>query len=180
MKKLGAVLAALTATLIIVAPAAARGGGGTVTALGVGPLRFDYSTSDDVEAWAGSPDKVSYTDQYGAPTNPDNATYATEEFHYPGNGYTYYSFWWDGSEWLFEQFDTSLQRFQTIRGSKVGMSYGQARRREKVPWTSGCWSGFRHDHQLAGQSYEVLVDVYVQGKRVNALDAFGPHPPFSC
>jgi hypothetical protein len=29
------------------------------------------------------------------------------------HGETDYSYYWDGSEWLFEQFDTTLERFHT-------------------------------------------------------------------
>jgi hypothetical protein len=179
MKKLGAVLAALAATLVI-APAASAGwgGGGTVTAFGVGPLEFDFSTSDDVAAWAGYPDKIVYWDEYGIPTSASNAHWEITQYHYPGHGYTWYSFVWDGSEWLFEQFDTSLQRFQSIRGTKVGMTYWQAQRNERVPWHAGCGpGGFFHERKVDGQWYAVGVEVdgpNPQSHRVTGLHAFGP------
>lgn len=67
-------------------------------------------------------------------------------------------------------------RFHTIRGTRVGMTYAEAKRREPRPWPAGCWnSRVRRQHQVAGSWYAVVGGVY-KGKRVHALHAFGPHP----
>jgi hypothetical protein len=65
MLKLGAIAAALLVSLVLVAEADARGGSGTVTTFGVGPLTFDVSGLGDVAAFAGEPDKIVYQDNQG-------------------------------------------------------------------------------------------------------------------
>jgi hypothetical protein len=177
VKKLGAILIGLAASLAVAAPADASWGGyGTVTTFGVGPLSFDYSGPSDVTAFAGKPDKVTYSDQYGVPTGAGNAEWALTEYHFPSHGYTAYDFWWDGSEWRLEEFDTTLQRFHTVRGTRVGMNYAEAKRREGRPWSGRCYSGISHEHKRDGSYYSLVVGVE-RGKRVYALYGFGPHPP---
>ena len=135
MKQLGAILSAVAVALTMSASASARGGSGTVTTFGVGPLSLELSTSDDVFNWAGRADRVYYLDQYGSTVRLSSGTaaFAVMEYDYSAGGYTDYSLYWDGSSWIFGEFDTTIQRFHTERGTRVGMSYAEARRRENRP-----------------------------------------------
>jgi hypothetical protein len=177
MHRLGAIIAVVAMLLLLIAaPAQAWGGGGTVTMFGVGPLKFDHSTPDDLAHFAGDPDTIVYWDQYGMPTNASNAEWAIAKYHYLGHHlYTWYSFWWDGADWVLEQFDTTLKRFHTDRGTRVGMTYAQAKHRENRPWSGGCIDvGLHRYRRVGGDIYELLVGVD-RGKHVHALHAMGPH-----
>jgi hypothetical protein len=179
MKQLRSVLATLVLALAVAAPAAARGGGGTVTTFGVGPLSFDLSTSNDVLSWAGNPDRIVYWDQNGSPTRVSygNAAFAIAQYNYAAHGYISYGFYWDGSEWLLGEFDTTLERFHDERGTRVGMSYGEARRRENRPLAGGCLDSglWRFHYGADGELYSMVVGVN-RGQRVHALHAYGPNP----
>lgn len=170
-------LALLTGGFVLVAQADANGGSGTVTTFNVGPVYFNSSGPENVVAFAGNPDRIVYQDQYGNPSNFANSTYAILEYSYPAGGYTHYSFYWDGQEWLLEQFDTTLERFHTVRGTRVGMTYAEARRRENRPYGSECIDGgfWRFHTDDYGQLYSMVVGVN-PGQRVHALHAFGPNP----
>jgi hypothetical protein len=131
-----------------------------------------------VFSWAGNPDRIVYWDQSGSPTRVSygDAAFAIAQYHYPANGYTWYDFYWDGSEWLLGEFDTTLERFHTERGTRVGMSYSEARRRENRPRGGGCIdSGFWRFHYGAdGGLYSMVIGVN-RGQRVHALHAYGPN-----
>ena len=174
-------LALLTGGFAPVAQADARGGSGTVTTFGVGPVYFNISGPRDVGAFAGNPDRIVYQDQYGNASNLAHSTYAIWEFRYPAGGYTYYSFYYGQEGWLLAEFDTTLERFHTVRGTRVGMTYAQARRRENRPFAHGCIdSGFWRFHIGAyGHLYSMVVGVN-PGQRVHALHAFGPTPLPRC
>ncbi len=150
--------------------ALAKGGYGLVTLNGVGPLSFDNSTDVDVRAWAGRPDKVQWsTDGFN-----DGMLWRTFIYRFPRGGVVEYSFYlYPGEGWYFEEFHTTLERFRTRRGTRVGMSYTQARRREGVPESGGCiGGGFWHHEANAG----LLVATDNARTRVIFLDAQGPEP----
>lgn len=174
--RIGAVLLAAAAVLVITPVAAARGGSGTVSVDGVGPLLFDISSPSDLRDFAGRPDRVTFWDQNGAPTISANASWEIWQYHYPNHGYTWYSFNWDGSEWVLEEFDTTLERFHTARGTRVGMSYAEARRCEHRTFSGGCIdAGLWHIRRQNGQLYSLVVGVN-PGQPVHALHSFGPSP----
>jgi hypothetical protein len=170
-------MALAMAALVAMTPEAAiaKGGSGKVSTYGVGPLRLNVSGPNAARRFAGKPDHVSFENLMGLPSVPAHAAWEDWTYHFPAHGYVDISFWWSGHAWLFEQFDTNLQRFHTARGTGVGMTYGQAAARERVPWSGGCTdSGFWHYRRHYSYAYVVGVSA---GQRVRALHATGPHPP---
>lgn len=178
MKRVAIALTA--AVLLALAPQAAqaKGGSGSVSTYGVGPLRLNVSGPNAARRFAGNPDHVKFFDENGNPSNLRNSVWAEWSYAFPAHGYVDIWFWWSGTSWLFEQFDTSLERFHTVRGTRVGMTYAQARARERIAFSPGCVDeGFwrTRGHGLNGY-YAYLVGIN-PGQRVHALRALGPYEP---
>jgi hypothetical protein len=151
-----------------VSPAFAKGGQGLVTAYHVGPLDIDTSSPPDVRGFAGPPDSTSFFNN-GAGTE-----FMIFEYRFPFNGFTAYTFAGDGSGgWTLEQFQTTLQRFRTAHGTRVGMSVREAERREHLPFRSGCYSGLIRRWQ--GGQFNLILESSLS--RVGSLYAQGPNPP---
>jgi hypothetical protein len=177
-------LAAFGITPAMAGVASAKGGYGLVTFDGVGPLsggiqpvQFDGSIPSDLRAFAGKPDSVSVLS--GISVN-NQAAEELWTYTFPSGGRTYYTFVWSDSvgDWLLEGFQTTLQRFRTIHGTKVGISFAQAERREHVPWFNGCHTGFEHVRRNPLALVEIATDP--NKTHVTGLAAYGPTPPVIC
>ena len=151
-----------------------KGGSGVVSTHGVGRQHFESSTPASIRAFAGRPDSIVYWNKLGQPTGRSHAVWQLWTYSFDGGGYARYSFHGGAGRWVFSRFDTDRKNFLTVRGTRVGMTYSQAKRRERVPFMGGCIdSGFWHFH---GQRYAYIVGVN-RGQRVHALHAYGPGQP---
>ncbi len=162
------------------------GAGGVVSLHRVGPLWMNLSSPSAVMRWAGKPSSVNYLGSEGEPSRPARATWA--QAYYNGAGPrtykgTIYTFARSSRGWRLQQFSTTLQRFHTPGGTRVGMTFAQAARRERVRATGGCvTSGFWHSTTPGHQPYFAYVAslTTIRGRfdhsHVNMLMAFGPHP----
>lgn len=159
-----------------------RGGYGLVTLDGIGPrshgsqaLTFDESKPPALRAFAGRASRVIVS--RGAAVNFQ----AAEQlwiYAFPRQGRVFCTFVWskEADAWLLEGFGTTLERFHTARGSKVGMSLANARRREHLRLVIGCLGGLwrYRKHPPA------LLILSINGIRVQSIEAYGPNPPVVC
>jgi hypothetical protein len=90
----------------------------------VGPLRIHLAGRDDVRAFAGRPDRIFDLSDLGKPR-------VLWRYRFRGGRQTTYELVQVDGNWRFEGFFTSTRRFRTRRGTTVGMSWGEARRRER-------------------------------------------------
>lgn len=183
------VAAAAVGAGILVVPAMAGamvwgGAGGVVSGHSVGPLKMNLSGPRALMRWAGNPSEVEYLDADGGSTIASLATWV--ELFYNGasptrSAGTTYVFWWSAKGWRLEQFSTTLARFRTPGGTRVGMSYAQAKARERVPDSGGCVaSGFWHESARGRPYFGYVVSLswahnVLRNQRVNELVAVGPH-----
>lgn len=148
-----------------------RGGSGVVSTYGVAKHLFGTTQPKGVRSFAGKPSAVEYLNKYGQSTSRKHAVWETLSYTYAGGTYVAYSFHRSQHKWLFAQFDTTRNQFRTARGTRVGMTYAQAKQREHVPYMEGCIdSGFWHFRD--GTRYAIIVGVK-PGHRVHALHAYG-------
>jgi hypothetical protein len=169
------------------APALARavvwgGAGGVVNGHRVGPLWMNRSSPTAVARWAGRPSSVEYVDSQSEPTSPKRASFAQTYYNGAASDNakgTVYTFWRSSSGWRLTEFYTTLQRFRTPGGTRVGMGYTQAAERERVHATGGCVAaGFWHStppHQPYFGYLASLSGANFTSGHVEALFAFGPH-----
>jgi hypothetical protein len=155
---------------------AVRGGSGVITTFGVGLHRFEVARPAGIRAFAGKPDSVQYENRVGNPSGRRGAVWEIWTYRFSGGRYVYYSFHRTrGGSWLFVEIETNRTQFETARGTRVGMSYAEAKKREDVPYIGGCPdSGFWHFRDQ--HRYAVAVGVN-PGHSVYDLDASGPHRP---
>jgi hypothetical protein len=152
-----------------------RGGSGVITTHGVGAQRFEVAQLAAIRAFAGNPNSIQYQNKLGEPTSSKHAVWEIWTYQFASAGYVAYSFHHSSGRWVFVEIDTNRQQFQTARGTRVGMSYAEAKKREGVSYTPGCIdSGFWHFRDQ--HRYAVVVGVD-RGQPVHALHGFGPHPP---
>lgn len=152
-----------------------RGGSGVITTYGVGSHDFEVANPASIRAFAGKPTSVRYENKLGQSTGPRHAVWQIWAYKYSGGGYVDYSFHRARGSWVFVQIDTNRKQFRTARGTRVGMSYAEAKKREKVMYLPGCIdSGFWHFRD--GHRYAVVVGVN-PGQSVHALHAYGPGEP---
>jgi hypothetical protein len=177
---LAAILTTMTC-LTLLSPAGAatqrkfeRGGSGVVTTYGVGGLHFEVANAAAVRAFAGRPDSVVYWNSQGIPTTrPSNAVWEIFQYGSDSGSYATYSFHHTDGRWLFAQFDTNRKDFRTARGTRVGMTYAEAKTQERgAQYIAGCVdAGFWRFRD--GNRYALVVGVN-PGQRVHALHAWGP------
>lgn len=158
------------------------GGYGLVTTSGVGPrvngsqvLQFATDDQSDVRAFAGSPTHTSFL------RGPSVNFQAPEEvwtYRRRVGGSTSYTFVWGSDGWSLEGFYTTSRKFSTPGGTRVGMSFTEAARREGVRPARGCLTGLWH--RSAHPRGALGVDINAISKKVAALSAYGPHPPVIC
>jgi hypothetical protein len=172
------ILITASAALVLAAlPAAAsaKGGYGVVTPFFVGPLTMNGSTASDVQGFAGRPDRVTYQ---SGPAFNNAGVWKTFIYRFPSHGLTEYTFnqFPDGT-WYLEQFYSTLQRFRTPGGTKVGMSRGQAQSREHLAYSGGCVASglWRNTTDGNGNYYGSVVDLGCPARRVVDLQTFGPY-----
>jgi hypothetical protein len=136
------------------AAAAAKGGSGVVTPFRVGPVTMNRSTAADARAFAGNPDRVFQCVCSGG-------TFKTFIYRFSGHGQTSYAFkqFPDGS-WRLEGFDTNLQRFRSQRGTRVGMTVGQAQHHERLSYRSGCVPGLIRSVKQSNRQDTFIVATY--------------------
>jgi hypothetical protein len=140
----------------------------------VGQQRFEIARPADIRAFAGTPNSIHYQNKLGEATGSKRAVWEIWTYRFGGGGYVYYGFHSAHGNWRFVEIQTNRQQFQTARGTRVGMSYAQAKQREDVPYTAGCiGSGFWHFRK--GHRYAVIVSVN-PGQSVSGLAAYGPSP----
>jgi hypothetical protein len=152
-----------------------RGGSGVITTYGVGSQRFKVAHPASIRAFAGNPTSVSYENKQGQTTSRRHAVWQIWTYQHSGGGYVNYSFHRTRGSWVFVQIDTNRKQFKTARGTRVGMSYAEAKRREHAPYIHGCLdSGFWHFRDQ--HRYAVIVGVN-PGQSVHALHAYGPGNP---
>jgi hypothetical protein len=152
-----------------------RGGSGVISTFGVGSHRFEVAHPESIRDFAGKPNSIRYENKFGEPTSPRHATWEIWSYVFSGGGYVYYSFHHSSGSWLFVQIDTNGKQFQTARGTRVGMTYAEAKKREGVSYIQGCIdSGFWHFRD--GHRYAVIVGVN-RGHPVHALHGYGPGLP---
>ncbi len=180
---IAALLAVAAASLGAVSPTDAtsargsqvRGGSGVITTHGLGARHFEVATSSSIRAFAGKPNSTRYENKLGQSTGPRKAVWAIWEYKYSGGGYVYYSFHRTKGTWRFVKIDTNRKQFRTARGTRVGMTYAQAKKREGGSYMGGCIDkGFWHFRD--GRRYAVVVGVN-KGQRVHALHGYGPGQP---
>ena len=173
------VIASATALAMVPPTAAAparsvvRGGSGVVTTHGVGSQHFEVARPAGIRAFAGKPSSIEYLNKNGQLTGPRGARWEIWTYRSStGGGGVEYSFHRSSGRWLFVQFDTNRKQFRTARGTRVGMTYKQAKTNEGGSYIQGCIdSGFWHFRD--GHRYAVLVGVN-PGQLVHALHAYGP------
>lgn len=152
-----------------------RGGSGVITTRGVGQHRFEFAHPANIRAFAGKPNSVVYENKLGKPSSSKRAVWAIWSYRFSGGGSVYYSFHRRRGSWLFVEIDTTRKQFKTARGTRVGMSYAEAKKRESGSYIHGCIdSGFWHFRD--GHRYAVIVGVN-PGQSVHALHAYGPGKP---
>jgi hypothetical protein len=152
-----------------------RGGSGVITTYGVGPHHFEVAKPAGIRAFAGGPNSIRYENKLGQPTDSRHAVWEIWTYRFAGGRYAYYSFHHGQSGWRFVAIDTNRTQFTTARGTRVGMSYAEAKKREDVSYLGGCIdAGFWHFRD--GHRYAVVVGVN-RGQPVHALHAYGPGEP---
>ena len=169
----------VAATLAVGSPMAAsgrtkgvRGGSGVVSTYGVGGHHFETTTPAGIRAFAGAPNSVQYLNRTGGSSGPRRAVWEIWAYHFAGGSSVEYSFHRSNGTWHFSEFDTTRKQFRTPRGTRVGMTYAQAKMREHAPYIPGCIdSGFWHFRD--GHRYDLVIGVN-PGQRVHALHAAGP------
>lgn len=149
-----------------------RGGSGVVSTYGVGRQHFETTTPGGIRAFAGAPDSVQYLNRTGGSTGPRHAVWETWTYSFTGGSYVQYAFHRSNGKWHFSEFNTSRTEFRTPVGTRVGMTYAQAKKREQAPYIQGCIdSGFWHFRD--GHRYDLVIGVN-RHQRVHALHAAGP------
>ncbi len=179
---LAASAATIAAALALVPPTGAasnrtavRGGSGVISTYGVGSHRFEMAQPAAIRAFAGTPNSVQFENKLGEPTGSKHAVFQIWTYTLAGGRDVIYTFHRHHGRWVFVAIDTNRKQFKTARGTRVGMSYAEAKKREGVPYTPGCIdSGFWHFRD--GSRYAVVVGVDHK-KPVHALHAFGPGQP---
>lgn len=169
----------VAATLAVCSPMAAsgrtngvRGGSGVVSTYGVGAHHFETTSPAVIRAFAGAPNSVQYLNRTGEPSAPRHAVWKIWTYSFAGGSYVQYSFHRSNGEWHFSEFNTNRTQFRTPGGTRVGMTYAQAKNREHAPYIDGCIdSGFWHFRD--GHRYDLVIGVN-PGHRVHALHAAGP------
>jgi hypothetical protein len=135
-------------------------------------LRLGVSTTDDLRRFAGRPSRRNLL---SGGTTSDGTGYSVEALFYrfPANGSATYYFANSGPGWVLDGFETTLDRFRTAHGSRVGMPLAEAERREQIhrvvpacPWPS-----------LQRASGNRLLDIGVYNARVVEIAMYGPYPP---
>lgn len=152
-----------------------RGGSGVITTYGVGSHDFEVAQPAGIRAFAGVPNSIRYENKLGQTTGSRHAAWEIWTYQFAGGAYAYYSFHRSGGSWRFVEIDTNRTQFRTARGTRVGMSYAEAKMREGVSYLGGCidagfWH-FRDEHR-----YAVVVGVD-RGHPVHELHAYGPGEP---
>ena len=169
----------IAATLAVASPTAAHergtgipGGSGVVSTYGVGPHHFETTTPAGIRAFARTPDSVEYLNRTGGSSGPRNAVWEIWTYRFAGGSYVQYSFHHSHGKWHFSEFNTTRKQFRTPGGTRVGMTYTQAKKRERAPYIQGCIdSGFWHFRD--SHRYDLVIGVN-PGHRVHALHAAGP------
>lgn len=152
-----------------------RGGSGVITTYGVGPHRFEVAHPRQIRVFAGRPNSRTYENKLGEPTTSRTAVWQIWRYSFSGGGYVYYSFHRSSGIWVFVEVDTNRTQFSTAHGTRVGMSYAEARMRDGGSYVHGCIdSGFWHFRDR--HRYAVIVGV-ARGQSVHALHAYGPGLP---
>jgi hypothetical protein len=171
------------AGLAVVPPTAAsnrssgsvRGGSGVITTYGVGTHHFEVAQPAGIRAFAGNPNSIRYENKLGQPTGPTGAVWEIWTYQFANATYASYSFHRTGGSWRFVEIDTNRTQFATARGTRVGMSYAEAKTREGVSYLDGCIdSGFWHFRDA--HRYAVVVGVNPH-RLVHALHGYGPGEP---
>jgi hypothetical protein len=138
----------------------------------VGRQRFEVARPRNIRAFAGKPNSIEYVNEVGGSSNRKHATWAIWSYQFSGGGVVDYSFHRTNHSWRFVQIDTNRKQFRTARGTRVGMSFAQAKKREGVSYTTGCLdSGFWHFRDK--HRYATVVGVNPR-QSVHALHAYGP------
>lgn len=171
--------AVLAATVAVASPTAARergtdarGGSGVVSTYGVSTHHFETTTPAGIRAFAGAPNVVAYLNRTGGSSGPKGAVWQIWTYQFAGGSYVQYAFHRSHAKWHFSEFNTTRKQFRTPGGTRVGMTYAQAKKREGAPYIQGCIdSGFWHFRD--GHRYELIIGVN-PGQRVHALHAAGP------
>jgi hypothetical protein len=167
-------LAVLPATGTASNHGAVRGGSGVITTYGVGTHRFEVTHRAGIRAFAGTPNSIRYENKLGEPTGSRRAVWEIWTYQFASGGYVSYSFHHTLGTWVFVEIDTNRTQFSTARGTRVGMSYAEAKMREGVPYLPGCIdSGFWHFRDA--HRYAVVVGVN-RHQPVHALHGYGPDP----
>jgi hypothetical protein len=153
-----------------------RGGSGVVSTYGVGSHHFEKATTATITAFAGKPAYVIYWNKREKPSGQRRAVWQIWVYSFRHRARVWYTFHRSHGKWLFTQFESERRaQFVTTRGTHEGMTYSQAHRHERVPYTSGCLaSGFWHFRD--GQRYAYAAAVS-PGRRVHIFVAYGPGRP---
>jgi hypothetical protein len=162
----------LTCGLVLVFPlgAYATGGSGKVGPLLVGPLRVHQATDEDVREWAGKPSRV------WTLSEPGRQDYRFWRYRHSQGRRTTYGFARAGGDWLLEEFFTTSRRFSTRRGTKAGMPYVKARRREPGARYVGadCLPPRLRYFKEGGFLLELFLAAERPAARVEGLSVSGP------
>lgn len=114
------------------------GGRGTITIDGVGPLRIGESSERQVRDFAGNPSRVETVRQSGVPRSLYRRLYyrcRTRECE------TIYGLATTPDGGRLSSVSTSSRSFRTAAGTQIGMTVGEAERRERLRASSGCGPG---------------------------------------
>jgi hypothetical protein len=90
---------------------------------------------------------------------------------------TSYGFARFSGDWLFESFFTTSRRFSTHRGTRAGMTYAKARRREPGARYSGedCLPPRLWYWKEGGFLLELILTAERPAGRIKGLDVNGPY-----
>src|SRR5207248_1895725 len=132
--------------------------------------RFGSSTPSDLRRFAGRPDGSNSVD--GGDSNGTSYSAKILFYNSPDHGFTSYYFVNPDGAWVFDGFESTLQRFHTAHGTKAGMSVGAAEKREKIGRTSTFCIG----PALLRKGQGALLGVVISRSRVSDLFAIGPYP----
>ena len=108
-----------------------------MTTYGVGTHHFEIARPPGIRAFAGNPSSVEYWNKYGERSGSRTARWEIWRYRFTGGGYVDYSFQRRSGRWFFVQFETNRKQFITARGTRVGMTYNEAKAREGGSYMGG-------------------------------------------